>query len=261
MTANMSTFEYEAPFTPSRPKKKRKNRMPQERPDPAVALSSTIEELASGGWVKECTQLLRDALQVLAMQQPRVLCLGLGSPTSSRDARTQLAFLLAACDDLTLERSTVSAYDPVFTDEDDRLLATVQVQRLTENRSAAYPLGEPTIVYMPHCDLPLYENILRENSSRERLPRLLLIANRLSEYLDSLPSHKLQAEYPSVARLAPLLASLPLPPCPSSVTAFNNLAVQFVPPETLSTVDDAVLIQAPPAAAAGSHDEPISTAT
>lgn len=163
---------------------------------------------------------------------------------------------------------------------------------------------------MPHCDLPLYENILRENCSRERLPRLLLIANRLSEYLDrcvphrrrcrylarpdphtetyalahalgSIPSHKLRAEYPCVARLgecsdsaapnvpsaadrgttvaslplpAPLLTSLPLPPCPSSATAFNNLAIQFVPPETLTSVDDATLMQPPTAAPAGSHD-------
>ncbi|EKM55678.1 uncharacterized protein PHACADRAFT_93502, partial [Phanerochaete carnosa HHB-10118-sp] len=210
-------------------------------------------------------ELIHDALQALAIQQPRVLCLGLGNPSSSRDARAQLAFLLAVCDDLTLERSTVSAYDPVFTDEDGQLLATAQVQRLIENRactqsfSAAYPLGEPTIVYMPHCDLPLYENILRENCSRERLPRLVLIANRLSEYLDSIPSHKLRAEYPYVGRLAPLLTSLPLPPCPSSVTAFNNLAVQFVTPETLTGVDDAALMGPPSAAPAGSHDKAIIT--
>ena len=37
---------------------------------------------------------------------------------------------------------------------------------------------------MPHCDLRLYENLLRENCSQERLPRLLLIANRLTEYMD-----------------------------------------------------------------------------
>ena len=29
----------------------------------------------------------------------------------------------------------MSAYDPVFTEEDEQLLATVQVQRLTENRA------------------------------------------------------------------------------------------------------------------------------
>ncbi|KIP04752.1 hypothetical protein PHLGIDRAFT_120409 [Phlebiopsis gigantea 11061_1 CR5-6] len=213
----MSVFEYEAPFTPVRPRKKRKNRVPEERPDQAVVLARTIEELASGGWISQCTQLLREAMQTLAAQAPPILCLGLGSPSSSRDARAQLAFLLAACDDLTLERSTASAYDPVFTDEDAQLLATVKVQRLTEDQarsppsmpSAGYPLEEPTIVYMPHCDLRLYENLLRENCSQERLPRLLLIANRLSEYVDSIPSHKLDAEYPCVSRLGQSAAVTP----------------------------------------------------
>lgn len=37
---------------------------------------------------------------------------------------------------------------------------------------------------MPHCDLHLYENLLRENWSRAQLPNVLLIANRLSEYAE-----------------------------------------------------------------------------
>lgn len=49
---------------------------------------------------------------------------------------------------------------------------------------AAYPLLEPTIVFMPHCDLQLYENLLCENWKKERLSQVVLIANRLSEYLD-----------------------------------------------------------------------------
>ena len=52
----MSTFEYEAPFTPARPRKKRKNRIPQERPDPAVLLTNTVQELVSTGWVSNCTR-------------------------------------------------------------------------------------------------------------------------------------------------------------------------------------------------------------
>ena len=53
----MASFEYEAPFVPSRPRKKRKNRMPQERPDPAVVLANTMQELVSCGWVGECTRM------------------------------------------------------------------------------------------------------------------------------------------------------------------------------------------------------------
>ena len=52
----MASFEYEAPFTPARPRKKRKNRMPQECPDQAVVLARTVEELVSGGWISQCTR-------------------------------------------------------------------------------------------------------------------------------------------------------------------------------------------------------------
>ena len=37
---------------------------------------------------------------------------------------------------------------------------------------------------MPHCDVQLYDNLLRENWTRGRLEQLVLIANRFSEYLD-----------------------------------------------------------------------------
>lgn len=49
---------------------------------------------------------------------------------------------------------------------------------------AGYAVDEPTIVFMPHCDLHLYENLFRENWTQARLPNLVLIANRLSEYAE-----------------------------------------------------------------------------
>ncbi|KAI0340597.1 SRR1-domain-containing protein [Trametopsis cervina] len=187
--ASTSDFEYEAPFTPARPRKKRKNKTAQEHPNPQMVLERTREELHTGDWARDCAKLLRDALKTLSplhseLPQVKVLCLGLGSPSASRDARAQLAFLLEVCDDLILERSTVAVYDPAFTDEDDQLLAALRLKRLpdSENRDAAYPLAEPTIVFMPHCDLQLYENLLRSNWSPDRLPQVVLIANRLAEY-------------------------------------------------------------------------------
>lgn len=54
----MSNFEYDAPFTPSRPRKKRNNRIPQGRPDQTVVLARTIEELVSGGWIGQCMRKL-----------------------------------------------------------------------------------------------------------------------------------------------------------------------------------------------------------
>ena len=54
---------------------------------------------------------LRDSLRLVsstdsplrpALSPLKFLCLGLGSPAESREARAQLAFLLAACDDLSI---------------------------------------------------------------------------------------------------------------------------------------------------------------
>jgi hypothetical protein len=53
----------------------------------------------------------------------------------------------------------------------------------------------PTILYMPHCDLGLYENIIGANWSEERLARIVFIANRFSDYTDKYVStYHLKAE-------------------------------------------------------------------
>ncbi|RPD65925.1 hypothetical protein L226DRAFT_530050 [Lentinus tigrinus ALCF2SS1-7] len=185
-------------------------------------------------------QTLRESLEEAfppADAAPDVLCLGLGSPSSSRDARAQLALLLAACDDLRIDHTKVSVFDPVFAEQDLQLLAQHGLIPFPENRMARHVLKSPTIAFMPHCDLHLYENLLRENWSKAQLPNVLLIANRLSEYAESIPARKLAAEHPCVARLAPYLTSRPLRPCAPYPTAFNNTAVQFVRTSALAERD------------------------
>ena len=46
----------------------------------------------------------------MSLQAPRVLCLGLGSPASSRAARAQLAWLLEASDRLNLVCTVLCTY-------------------------------------------------------------------------------------------------------------------------------------------------------
>lgn len=56
--------------------------------------------------------------------------------------------------------------------------------RLYIQQEARHSILGPTIVFMPHCDRHLYENILRENWTKERLQNTLFIANRFSDYVD-----------------------------------------------------------------------------
>ncbi|OCH95619.1 hypothetical protein OBBRIDRAFT_788168 [Obba rivulosa] len=241
------SFSYDDRFTPSKSRKKRRHRPPHEQPAPAVLLARTSAELAASDWLPESTRHLRDALAHLYAgpdpelppeRPPGCMCLGLGSPAVSRDARAQLAFLLAACDALSLDRSAVPVFDPVFSDEDRALLTELGLQPTAEDRQARYALDAPTIAFMPHCDLQLYENLLRANWTRTALPRVVLIANRLSEYADSMPARKLSAEYPCVARIAPHLTAHALPPWAAQPTAFNSTSVQYVRADALARLPD-----------------------
>ena len=84
----------------------------------------------------------------------------------------------------------------------------------------------PTIVFMPHCAIQLYESVLRSNWAPDRIDKILLIGNRIREYsekfvlfytrliivlnigcsyLSSSPLKKLQMEQPCIARFCQLL--------------------------------------------------------
>jgi hypothetical protein len=125
----------------------------------------------------------------------------------------------------------------------------------------------PTILFMPHCDMQLYENILKRNWTRDAISNVLLIANRLLDYVDgcvpyilqmqsvilymtiphsSNPTHKLETAFPCLLRLgwrtlsflnllvlmffnlAPHLEARPLPTSNLYPAAFNSCSVQFL---------------------------------
>ncbi|RDB24040.1 SRR1-like protein [Hypsizygus marmoreus] len=226
-TDDFASFSY-SDFKPANSRKKRRNRNTKDRPSFLAVIQRLREELGQGDWLTQCQQLLVESLGKAFLSSPDVLCLGLGSPTSSLNARVQLAFLLEICDHLNIDRARVSVYDPVFTDEDLSLFTELQVQILTENKNAEYPVLRPTICFMPHCDMELYENILKANWSSEQLSNLLFVANRLADYIDSNPTHKLQSRVPCILHLAPSLQCYPLPATTVWPTAFNNTSVQFI---------------------------------
>lgn len=124
----------------------------------------------------------------------RIICLGLGSPTSSRSAQIQLGLLLVihswlsqlhtrpACSASSTARIPEHsgaieciAYDPVFTAQDRELLERYAIRIAPSNatRSDDEPgasiesfytrICEPTLLYMPHCDRALYESVLSVN--------------------------------------------------------------------------------------------------
>ncbi|KAG6331054.1 hypothetical protein ID866_8036 [Astraeus odoratus] len=131
------TFVYE-PFSRVGPrKKKRKGKTQREISTALDLLSGAKQDLAADGtWLSDCEGKgggnwrwhLRFALYDTRIRPRMVLCLGLGSPTSSRDARAQLALLCRLCTLTETDSTNVLLYDPVFTDADRQLFRLLGMQ-------------------------------------------------------------------------------------------------------------------------------------
>ncbi|KAJ7219120.1 SRR1-domain-containing protein [Mycena pura] len=221
-------FKYSA-FTPVLSRKKRKNKTQLERPPLLTLVQRAAQELSKDDWISRCLCLLQDHLATRSSAPSKILCLGLGSPSSSPNSRAQLALLLEICKATAIEHCNVSVYDPVFTEEDDVLFKHLDIRMLAENKASGegrYPLEAPTILWMPHCDLGLYENVLAANWSRTQLSYIILISNRLGDYVDSTPKRKLETMAPCVLHFADIVESCILPACTAWTTAFNSIAIQ-----------------------------------
>ncbi|KAJ7779184.1 SRR1-domain-containing protein, partial [Mycena metata] len=193
-------FKY-SDFQPVVSRKKRKNKTQLERPSLFTLIQRAREELGQDDWNSQCQQILQDHLTAHSLSPSKILCLGLGSPSSSSNSRAQLGFLLEICKSTGIEHSNVSIYDPVFSEEDDALFRQLGFCRLSENKASSHSLEATTILWMPHCDLDLYESVLAANWSREQLPYVLMISNRLGDYVDSNPRQKLEARAPCLLQL------------------------------------------------------------
>ncbi|KLO07981.1 hypothetical protein SCHPADRAFT_835884, partial [Schizopora paradoxa] len=182
-----------------------------------------------------------------------ILCLGLGSPTDSLQSRFQLCFFLEVVS------PDITAYDPISSQADIDLLAKFGIKTCSENQHGAYTLAVPTLAFMPHCEIRLYERFIRANWTTERLLRLLLIGNDLPMYIERRVSHSsTHSEYPCIARLAPLLTVDALPTHKDFPNALNCTAVQRVPPGALPAETDDTFWELPQLAAANDADDVVA---
>jgi hypothetical protein len=104
------------------------------------------------------------------LRYSRMVILGLGSPTRSAVSRFQLALALVLAQHLRIDAEDVDLYDPVFTRVDAETMRAKKVGTVLDRAAAdlacgpdAAPARAPTFWYMPHCEVALYENVLRAN--------------------------------------------------------------------------------------------------
>jgi len=223
-----STFSY-SDFIPAKSAKKRKNKNVIAPLSTSHSLAQLRNQIRQEEWFTQCSHLLESSWRSLfSNEKPVVLCLGLGSPSSSRIARAQLAFLTETCQLLKVDHQDVSMYDPIFTTEDHLLFKELNMKVTTNNDDVSYHLNVPTICFMPHCDRHLYETLLRSNWNREQLSNMFLVGNHLEAYLENNSKGELESSSPCLLQIAPLFDCRPLPPSDAWPTAFNNISAQFL---------------------------------
>ncbi|KIY54001.1 hypothetical protein FISHEDRAFT_32324 [Fistulina hepatica ATCC 64428] len=191
--------------------------------------------IASTSHLKQHSEFVESSFSPLP---GRVVCLGLGSPTVSSSARVQLAFLTSLCARFKINPSNVFLYDPIFSDQDCSLFLDLAYTVLSSGvillqLSGVLSVDEPTILFMPHCDLELYEAVLRANWSVTRLRHLKFISNNFYDYSDNIPAQSLQKRAPCLAKVGHNMMHKLLPECESWPHAFNNTALQHItdPPQ------------------------------
>jgi SRR1 len=112
--------------------------------------------------------------------------LGLGSPSQSPTARCQLA-LLPTLLVLTNKDAAVTAYDPVSTPSDAAILEACGVRALSEAEASKHHGSGCTLLYMPHCETALYNNVLDERWSVEELSGMVILGNSFGAILVRMP--------------------------------------------------------------------------
>ncbi|KAG8825372.1 hypothetical protein FRC19_011609 [Serendipita sp. 401] len=136
-------------------------------------------------------------------KRPQLRCLGLGSPSESRSARLQLAFILEIMMRINIPVEDAVFYDPVFTAEDMNGMQALGLSVINgdEAKVALHPLPGPTILFMPHCDIELHQKVLESNWSFSGLRKLLMIGNPLEQYPLTTEKEQLETVFSAVGAI------------------------------------------------------------
>ncbi|XP_052610927.1 LOW QUALITY PROTEIN: SRR1-like protein [Peromyscus californicus insignis] len=160
----------------------------------------------------------------------KCVCYGLGNFASCVTARTQLAFMLLFLEKCQIPRSRCWVYDPLFSQAEVSVLASLGVTVLSENEEGKHSVqGQPTVFYMPHCGTALYNNLLWSNWSVDALSRMVIIGNSFRGLEERLLSRILQKNYAYIEKILRGLEELPLPQTPQYMDTFNDISVHWFP--------------------------------
>lgn len=126
--------------------------------------------------------MLDKFLKVLGTEEKmQMVIYGIGSIESFEPPRLQLslAILMKRKFDWIGE---IQVFDPIISLIESKVLNSLGCSVLSINEQGRRAALKPTLFYMPHCEVELYDNLLEANWGTDRLNRLVLFGNSFAEY-------------------------------------------------------------------------------
>ncbi|XP_064392471.1 SRR1-like protein isoform X1 [Halichondria panicea] len=174
-------------------------------------------------------QQIQDGLDCSKFRE--FICYGIGRIGSCSISRQQLALLLELCP----KGTPCSLFDPMLSSEEREAVERTGCSLLPHNELCKHPVHHSTLFFMPHCGRAMYNNLLWSNWSPTSLPCVTIIGNRLSSYLERLPTKHLAKETPYIHRALQYSTEVTLSNTYPDSTVFNDLAIHTFPVEKLLT--------------------------
>lgn len=197
--------------------------------DLVAAVRFARSELAPTALCREVLQRVRTFAKSRSVE---LICYGLGSLMESAVARAQVALLLELYHSLGLVCYRCRVHDPVLTAEDKALAGLLGLEVMESNDLGRLCLAgadseNVVVLYMPHCPLELYNNVLWAHWWPAVLPRLAIVGNSFAHYSECLTTRELRAKAGYLHRALPL----------AQETLLDNACSPF--PEVVTRLQDA----------------------
>lgn len=157
----------------------------------------------------------------------QIICLGLGKIGECLTARYQFVVILSLSE---LFNTKILAYDPVFTENDKKILSTFNVTLLTDNLEGKYRVKnkETVLFYMPHCSKQLTNNLLWTNWGLD-LNYCIIIANSFRKIIDSNSSKEIEVKAGYVSKILPYVLEIAIINSFKYYEIFNDIAIHVFP--------------------------------
>ncbi|WOL06898.1 hypothetical protein Cni_G15632 [Canna indica] len=112
----------------------------------------------------------------------RMVVYGVGSVESHESSRLQLALAVLLRRDIGLPVPSLEVFDPVLSATECAVVAALGGMVVPVDERGRREVSAPTLFYMPHCEVVLYDGLLEANWRPSCLNRMVVLGNSFSVY-------------------------------------------------------------------------------